>query len=217
MSRGRGRGRSGPAANLPLDIIQNIPQGPRPLFPEVKNPAQKLELDDELKTLVKYQRELKRNIRQSPYYLPAEDDSKIDGGAEEFDEGFADNAKLKKKRNIPLHMVMQLDPKYFPEELYSEKQAALSKKAEELLQQRLKRLKGGAEGEHNWQQLEELEKVMSAKEGQDGEGDDDDQLAHAHDEDEDDDQEDDDYYQNQEFDDDDGYEEMDDGRDEPYY
>eukprot|EP01024_Parvocaulis_polyphysoides_P053255 TRINITY_DN5298_c2_g1_i1.p1 TRINITY_DN5298_c2_g1~~TRINITY_DN5298_c2_g1_i1.p1 ORF type:complete len:214 (+),score=68.49 TRINITY_DN5298_c2_g1_i1:83-724(+) len=211
---GRGRGqKTGPAALLPAEITQNIPSGPPPLFPEVARPAQKLEFDDILKGLVKRQREIKRKITTSSFHLESlEDGAEKD---EEFDDGFMETTRSKKKRKPPLQMVMQLTPKYFPEQLYSEKQAAQSERAAEQQQERLKRLKASAEGGQNWEQLEELEKTFESKGG--GEGEEDEDLGPEDEEDEDEDQEDDDYYQNEEFDDDDGYEEMDDGNDEPIF
>eukprot|EP01023_Acetabularia_acetabulum_P024115 TRINITY_DN23373_c0_g2_i1.p2 TRINITY_DN23373_c0_g2~~TRINITY_DN23373_c0_g2_i1.p2 ORF type:complete len:132 (+),score=39.82 TRINITY_DN23373_c0_g2_i1:389-784(+) len=131
-----------------------------------------------------------------------------------MDDGFMESRKRKRKRVPPLQTVMQLSSKYFPQELSTKKQASQSKRAAELKQERIKRMKTNIQGDQNWDHLEQLEKNLQAAAGAEA---DEAELLGEEEEEEDEIEENDDYDQHEDFQDDEGFEEIDEGDDEPFF
>ncbi|DBA93149.1 TPA: hypothetical protein ACH3X2_003461 [Trebouxia sp. C0005] len=214
--RGRGRGR-GPILPKVTDDEGNVVPpsefGPPPLFPNVELPPM-LEIEAQDQRLMERWRGLNQYYIKSPYHLRGPPKGK--------DPSAGQDAKR-------LAMVMTLDPRYFPEELYTSKERKVSSRAASASAQqaywaaeaskisndnpmldRLARL----ETEYGKSTPEKGEEGGQKKKAEDGEAEEDEPIE----EDEDDFQDDDDYYQGNVFDDDEGYDDaLDDGDDGAIY
>ncbi|CAL5221578.1 g3796 [Coccomyxa viridis] len=119
--RGRGRGRGGPPPHSSTNGADTEPEGPPPLFPEVPQPeVPPATAEDQI--LLQHWRSLTNAFRTSCYRIdPKAEKRKVvdDPYATSKDAGGA-------SQKLPLTSILTLDAKYFPEELFSgaEKRAA---------------------------------------------------------------------------------------------
>ncbi|CAK0780674.1 hypothetical protein CVIRNUC_005135 [Coccomyxa viridis] len=130
--RCRGRGRGGPPPHGTSSGVDAEPEGPPPLFPEMKVPDVPLVTGDE-EVLLMHWRALRQAFKSSCYHLdPKAEKRKI------TDDPYAQSKDANGcRQKLPLTSVLTLDAKYFPEELFSssEKRAAAETAAHRLVDQ----------------------------------------------------------------------------------
>ncbi|GBF98020.1 hypothetical protein Rsub_11131 [Raphidocelis subcapitata] len=240
--RGRGRGgwrgrgaRGGGAGPQRLtdedgqQVLDLEDGGPPKTFPEIELPPQ-IEVGDHDKIMLLHYRDSLRQFQASPYFLRRKRDAQ---------QGFEDDAQGPGKQaavaaaaaasagGVAALALMALDPRYFPEELYSEKdkrQAARAAAGQSLRGPSPAAPGGGAAGDAGLARLlaarADAEQAAEGRGGDGGGGGDgaaggagegDDEIGADEDHDSDSHPEDDDYYAGEHFDDDEGYDDDDGG------
>ncbi|KAL3137784.1 DNA-directed RNA polymerase III subunit RPC7-like [Trebouxia sp. C0009 RCD-2024] len=223
--RGRGRGRGPMMPRITDDdgnVVAAADIGPPPLFPNVELPPT-LEQEPLDQRLVQRWRELSMSYRKSPYYLKPAAPKGLAADIAQYASKYKPDGMEDKK---PLAMVMSLDSRYFPEELYTSKERKISTKAGSAAAQQAYWAADARKADRDPLLLERLAQMETElgskspirdadgnvkKKTEDGEDDDEDEPIE---EDEDDYQDDDDYYQGNAYDDDEEYGDVDDGGDE---
>lgn len=226
--RGRGRGR-GPILPKVTDDEGNVVPpselGPPPLFPNVELPPM-LEIEAQDQRLMERWRGLNQYYIKSPYHLRGPPKDGVAADIARY-TGKDSSAGQDAKR---LAMVMSLDPRYFPEELYTSKERKVSSRAASASAQQAYWAAEASKISNDNPMLDRLARLETEygkltpekgeeeggqkKKAEDGEAEEDEPIE----EDEDDFQDDDDYYQGNVFDDDEGYDDaLDDGDDGATY
>lgn len=216
---GRGRGRGGSIGPQARDdqgnLVDEAPQGPPPLFPEIKPSSfpGKPENTERLDELRAEQSRLTRSWKNSVYNLDNANKADKDAVVAQV-ERWSSRGSSATDGPGALSQFISFTPTYFPAELYSATQKRASSKAASEHRKNLIRLAARnveltteekAEEEiwlNTRVKLEADNDRKSAAEGrgEDAEDDEDDDI-----EDEDEDDDNDDYMQGQDYDDDDGY------------
>ncbi|KAK9830521.1 hypothetical protein WJX72_012199 [[Myrmecia] bisecta] len=238
--RGRGRGRGGAPGPTARDdegkVVPTEVSGPPPLFPEMERmpPVPNLRPEDE--RLLHRRRDLMRSYKRSAFYIEEPKPKKVGLAAdlERYSNKFAATPQTQRPA---LHSVVALQPKYFPEELYSSKDRKASSKAASSQAQKkfwaASEARKAGETSNLFDDLAKLEDADEAGGGgagpsgraagggeekrKEGAPPEEEEDLEAEEEEEDGFVEDDDYYQGENFDDDDGYDDYDDGDEGPIY
>lgn len=193
--------------------LTELIEGPPPDYPEVKKLPTSLPITDKFERLLDRWHMLRHAGQTGPFFIEDKKQKKDTGGFEV--DKFSEQSKKKRKRErLALGALITFSTYYFPLELSSEKQRKESRRLAKSSKILEAFWSNQSKEENEFEKFEELaakgEAAEKAAEEEEEEGQEEEEEAEESDEGD----EGDDYLMGQDFDDDDGYGESDDGGDD---